>query len=164
MTNKPGWQFLLFLENCSIAIRSGSFPAKAFSMPGRLAVLALLLVCVVRGAWLNYVATAHVDEGEVQIKLFFQDFSSPNYIWFSTSFFSVADLAAKMFFTIISAIIYSKRPWGVVIFHEIFRSLQARLFKNCRRFCQSSPINHGYSTMLSSKRHWKHFLGFPEYF
>ena len=34
-------------------------------MAGRLAVLALLLVCVVRGAWLNYVATAHVDEGEV---------------------------------------------------------------------------------------------------
>ena len=164
MTNKPGWRFLLFLGNCSIAIGSGSFPIKAFSMASRLAVLTLLLVCVVWGAWLNYVVTARVDEGEVQINYFFQAFSSPNYIWFSTLFFSVAALAAKMFFTIIPAIIYSKRPWGVVICHEIFRSLQARLTKNCRRFCQPAPINHGYSTMLSSKRHWKHFLGFPEYF
>ena len=48
-------------------------------MAGRLAVLALLLVCVVWGAWLNYVATARVDEGEVQIN-FFQAFSSPIYI------------------------------------------------------------------------------------
>ena len=44
-------------------------------MADRLAVLALLLVCVVWGAWLNYVATARVDEGELQIKLFFQSFS-----------------------------------------------------------------------------------------
>ena len=36
-------------------------------MASRLAVLALLLVCVVWGAWLNYVATALV-EGEVNIK------------------------------------------------------------------------------------------------
>ena len=49
-------------------------------MAGRLAVLALLLVCVVWGAWLNYVATARVDEGEVQINYFFQAFSSPIYI------------------------------------------------------------------------------------
>ena len=33
-------------------------------MASRLAVLALLLVCVVWGGWLNYVATARV-EGEV---------------------------------------------------------------------------------------------------
>ena len=104
MTDKSGWHFLLFLENCPIAIGSGSFPIKAFSMAGRLAVLALLLVCVVWGAWLNFVATARVDEGEVQIKLFFQAFSSPNYTWFSTLFFSVAALAVKMFSTIISAI------------------------------------------------------------
>ena len=44
-------------------IGSGAFPAKTFSMASRLAVLALLLICVVWGAWLNYVATAHV-EGE----------------------------------------------------------------------------------------------------
>jgi len=49
-----------------IAIGSGSFPVKAFSMASRLVVLALLLVCVVWGAWLNYVATALV-EGEVNI-------------------------------------------------------------------------------------------------
>ena len=36
-------------------------------MASRLAVLALLLACVVWGAWLNYVATALV-EGEVNIK------------------------------------------------------------------------------------------------
>ena len=47
-------------------------------MASRLAVLALLLVCVVWGAWLNYVATARVDEGEVQINYFFQAFSSPS--------------------------------------------------------------------------------------
>ena len=47
-------------------MRSGSFPIKAFSMASRLAVLALLLVCVVWGAWLTYVATALV-EGEVNI-------------------------------------------------------------------------------------------------
>ena len=57
-----------------IAIGSGSFPIKAFSMASRLAVLTLLLVCVVRGAWLNYVATARVDEGEVQIHYFFRLF------------------------------------------------------------------------------------------
>ena len=39
-------------------------------MAGRLAVLALLLVCVVWGAWLNYVATARDNEGEVQINYF----------------------------------------------------------------------------------------------
>ena len=33
-------------------------------MSGRLAVLTLFLVCVVSGAWLNYLATARV-EGEV---------------------------------------------------------------------------------------------------
>ena len=71
MTNKPGWHFLLFLGNCSIAIGSGSFPIKPFSMASRLAVLTLLLVCVVWGAWLNYVVTARVDEGEVQINYFF---------------------------------------------------------------------------------------------
>ena len=65
MTNKPGWHFLLYLENYSIVIGGGSFPIKAFSMADRLAVLALFLVYVVWGAWLNYVATARVDEGEV---------------------------------------------------------------------------------------------------
>ena len=44
-------------------------------MADRLAVLALFLVYVVWGAWLNYVATARVDEGEVQIKLVFQAFN-----------------------------------------------------------------------------------------
>ena len=39
-------------------------------MADRLAVSALLLVCVVWGAWLNYVATARVNEGEVQINYF----------------------------------------------------------------------------------------------
>ena len=150
MTDKPCWHFLLFLENCPIAIGSGSFPAKAFSMAGRLAVLALLLVCVVWGAWLNYVATARVDEGEVQINYFFQAFSSPIYIWFSTLFFSVAALAAKMFFTNISAIIYSKRPWGVVICHEIFQSLQARLFKNCRLEILSVCADQPRATTVSS--------------
>ena len=43
-------------------------------MASRLAVLALLLVCVVWGAWLNYVVTARVDEGEVQINYFFKLF------------------------------------------------------------------------------------------
>ena len=49
-------------------------------MASRLAVLALLLVCVVWGAWLNYAASALV-EGEVnKFSYFFQAFSSPNYI------------------------------------------------------------------------------------
>ena len=43
-------------------------------MASRLAVLTLLLVCVVWGAWLNYVVTARVDEGEVQINYFFRLF------------------------------------------------------------------------------------------
>ena len=43
-------------------------------MASRLAVLALLLVCVVWGAWLNYVASARLDEGEVQINYFFRFF------------------------------------------------------------------------------------------
>ena len=58
-----GWLFLLYHNNCPIAIGSGSFPAKSFSMASRLAVFALLLVFAVWGAWLNYVATARV-EGE----------------------------------------------------------------------------------------------------
>ena len=46
-----------------MAIGSGSFPAKTFSMASLLAVLALLLAFAVWGAWLNYIATARV-EGE----------------------------------------------------------------------------------------------------
>ena len=59
---KPGLHFC-FPNNCPITIGSGSFPVKAFSMASRLAMVALLLVFVVWGAWPNYVATARV-EGE----------------------------------------------------------------------------------------------------
>ena len=52
-----------FPNNCPITIGSGSFSVKAFSMASRLAMVALLLVFVVWGAWPNYVATARV-EGE----------------------------------------------------------------------------------------------------
>ena len=63
---------LLFHDNCPIAIGNGLFPIKTFSMASRLVVLALLLVCVVWGAWLNYVATARV-EGEVnRLSYFFR--------------------------------------------------------------------------------------------
>ncbi|CAH3177431.1 unnamed protein product, partial [Porites lobata] len=50
-----------FHYSCPIAFGSGSFPIKAFSMSGRLAVLTLFPVCVVWGTWLNYVATARVE-------------------------------------------------------------------------------------------------------
>ena len=51
--------------SCPIAIGSDLFPIKPFSMASRLAVLALLLVCV---AWLNFVATARV-EGEAGLQI-----------------------------------------------------------------------------------------------
>ena len=59
---KAGLHFC-FPNNCPITIGSGSFSVKAFSMASRLAMVALLLVFVVWGAWPNYVATARV-EGE----------------------------------------------------------------------------------------------------
>ena len=56
------------ITSCPIAIGSGSFPIKPFTMASRLAVLALLLVRVAWGAWLNFVATARVEgEGGLQI-------------------------------------------------------------------------------------------------
>ena len=65
-------------------------------MAGRLAVLALLLVCVVWGAWLNYVATARVDEGEVQINyfsgFFFAELHLIQYVVFLSCGFSCEDV------------------------------------------------------------------------
>ena len=55
-------------EPLPITIGSGSFPVKAFSMASRLAVLALLLVFAVWGAWLNYIVTARV-EGEASLQI-----------------------------------------------------------------------------------------------
>ena len=63
-------------------------------MASRLAVLALLLVCVVWGAWLNYVATARV-EGEVnRLSYFFRH---------SFAAISVESLTAMIIFVFLSA-------------------------------------------------------------
>ena len=78
-------------------------------MADRLAVSAILLVCVVWGAWLNYVATARVNEGEVQINyfsdFFFAELHLIQYVVFLSCGFSCEDVLK-----IISAIICSKRP------------------------------------------------------
>ena len=63
-------------------------------MASRLAVLALLLVCVVWGSWLSNVATARV-EGEVNIFTYFLRHS------FSTT--SVESLTAMAMFAFLSA-------------------------------------------------------------